>query len=258
MARCIQVKTHLSSAFKDYLRWIENGGSFSSEVLEVLHHSMRKDANNVKQDGTGRLRPSLIGDPCDRKQILSFRQYGGSSFNGNWMTWVGTFLHLAFQTYLLDTYPDSIRIEHKVAPHKGHLGVEGKADWYWYGHSENGMMADIHGPHIGDYKSMGKFSGKDFDVEKAPKQMHVDQLLYEMVTMKVNRGYLVYQTRGFGQMAVWELESEPADVERVEERLARLTKHTEDGTLPGILLPCLSWQGPYKTCNFAEVCMAHA
>ena len=119
-----------STAFKDYPRWIERGGHFSPEVLEILHHSMRKDAGNTKSSGEGRLRPSLIGDPCDRKQILSFRYSEGSDFNGNWMTWVGTFLHLAFQTYLLDVYPDSVRIEHKIAPRKFRRGVTGKADWY--------------------------------------------------------------------------------------------------------------------------------
>ena len=250
----------LSSAFLDYPRWIENGGNFSAEVLEVLTYSMHKDAGGAKSLGEGRLRPSLIGDPCDRKQLLSynFSNSGGSTFKGNWMTWVGTFLHLAFQTYLLDVYPDKVRIEHTVKPHKGMAGVTGKADWYWYQKSDNGMMVDINGPHLGDYKSMGKLSGKEFDVEKAPKQAHVDQLMAEMYTMNINRGYLVYQTRGFGQMAVWELVAEPADFLPIEERLNRLTRHAEDGTLPDILLPCQSWQGPYKTCNWAEICMAHA
>jgi len=246
------VKFERDNVFADYRRWINDGGQYTSEVLALLIKSMKADANHAKQDGSGRWRPSLIGDPCDRKQMLSFLG-DPSTFNGNWYAWSGTWLHLAFQTYLLDTYPENVTIEHVIKPKRRHLGVTGKADWMWSGPDYRDGMNTIKGPHIGDYKSANNLN--KYGVE--PKAQHVEQLGYEMMTTGVHTGYLVYQNRLHGDVVTWRLEPEPGDYLAMQQRLGSLGKRARAGELPPMLEGCLAQSGPvFKDCNFSEICLA--
>jgi hypothetical protein len=241
-------------AFGGYLPWIRSGGSFSRPVLTSLVHSMRQDAGHNKKSGEGRLRPSLIGDPCDRKQVLSHRYGDGSDFNGNWFTWSGTFLHLAFQTWLLDQWRKRLYIEHKVIPRKGRAGVTGKMDWYWFGAPVSTPDGAINAPHIGDYKTATNLKKRKQPV----KQEHMQQLLAEMYTTGLDRAYLVYQDRAYGDVRAFELRATDDDLEMMGNRLGMLQAHVDKGELPDLLTPCKSHSGPYTDCNFARVCMAEA
>src|SRR4029078_1116181 len=197
--------------FHGYLKWIEDGGGYTTSALEHLVHAMRADAGGAKHSGEGRLRPSLIGDQCDRKQILSYKFSHGSSFHGSWEAHSGTWLHLAFPSYLLDAYPTRVRIEHAVRPKKGGLGVTGKADWFWYGPPDIGEMEIIKGPHLGDYKTIGDIKW----VTEAPREKHIEQVMYEMFTLDIRKAYLVYQNRNFGgAMLTWEVTAEDEDFKR--------------------------------------------
>lgn len=246
------MKYERDNVFHDYRRWINDGGQYTSSVLALLHKSMKADANHAKRDGAGRWRPSLVGDPCDRKQMLSFLGEP-STFYGNWYAWSGTWLHLAFQTYLLDSYPGQVDIEHVIRPKKGHLGVTGKADWVWVGEEHWDGMLRIRSPHIGDFKSANNLNKVGIE----PKPAHVMQLGYEMMTLGIHVGYLVYQNRLHGDVVTWRLEPEPGDYLAMQQRLASLGKAARAGELPGMLEVCRPMSGPvFKDCNFAEVCVA--
>lgn len=249
----IVTETH---AFNAYSTWIRGGGAFSHPVLRHLILSMRKDANNAKRSGEGRLRPSLIGDECDRKQVLSYMHADASEFDGNWYTWSGTFLHLAFQTWLLDQFRRRVRIEHQVRPSEGSVGVTGKADWYWFGKPVVLPDGALHAPHIGDYKTATNVNSPK---RKTPvlKKEHTEQLLAELYTLGMERGYLVYQDRAHGYVKGYELIATDEDFQRMGDRLDRLNAHTEAGTLPDLLVPCRSHTGPYINCEFSKVCMSH-
>jgi hypothetical protein len=193
-----------------------------------------------------------MGDTCDRKLMLSFLG-DPSSFNGNWYAWSGTWLHLAFQTYLLDTYPDNITIEHVVKPKRRHLGVTGKADWVWTGDDYREGMLVIRGPHIGDFKSANSLN----KVLSEPKPEHVKQLGYEMMTLGVDVGYLVYQNRLHGDVVTWRLQPEPGDYLEMQQRLAYLGKSARANELPPMLEGCTTQSGPvFRECNFKEICLA--
>jgi len=245
------VKFTRDNVFANYRRRNNNGGQYSTEVLAMLHKSMKADANHAKKDGTGRWRPSLMGDECDRKLSLSFLG-DPSTFNGNWYAWSGTWLHLAFQTFLLDSYPGRVSIEHVIKPKLRHLGVTGKADWVWLGPSRKDGMNTIRGPHIGDYKSANSLN--KYGIE--PKPGHVNQLGYEMMTMGVDVGYLVYQNRTHGDVVTWRLEPERGDYLAMQQRLASLGKTARAGELPAMLDGCMTQSGPvFKDCNFSESCL---
>lgn len=242
------------NVFGDYRRWINDGGMYTREVLARLIKSMRADAGNTKSYGGGRWRPSLIGDPCDRKQMLSFLGEP-STFHGNWYTWEGTWMHLAFQTYLMDSYQDRVAIEYQIKPKRRHLGVTGKADWVWLGDSLQDGMLTIKGPHIGDYKTVATLN----KVGIAPKPEHVEQLGYEMMTIGVAVGYLVYQNRTHGDIVTWRLSPEPGDYVAMQRRLAELGTAARAGQLPPMLEGCLAQSGAvYRECNFKDSCLAHA
>lgn len=240
-----------TTAFNGYQSWIKNGGHYSAEVLETLVHSMRQDAGHTKHSGYGRLRPSLIGDPCDRAQVLSYNSVDGASDGGSWQAWSGTWLHLAFQSYLLELWGDRIRIEHRIAPGSNGAGVTGKADWYWYGRSYTDEFRSITGPHYGDYKTINSL--KRVDANPLPK--HIDQVLYTLLTAGLERAYVVYQDRAYGTMTGWLVEPEQEDFDRAENRLLRLSSHTRAGTLPPMLKECEPLSGTrFTECPWSELC----
>ena len=241
-----------TEAFTDYLGWITNGGHWDDDVLEVISRRMREDANHAKGDGRGRLRPSLIGHPCDRVQILSYHHLRPST--SDWRAWIGTWMHLAFDTYLVTEWPHRLQVEYPVIPAVGALGVTGKADWYWYSTSETSMFRHISGPHLGDYKTIEKISM----VEAAPLDKHLEQLGYELFTLGMTTAYLVYQVRGFGTMASYQLTLEPADTDRIAARLERLAVSLDTDSLPGMLDECKARKGLFRSCDFAQECLNHA
>ena len=242
-------------AFTNYRAWMEDRGHYTDEVLDLLIESMRADVGNAKANGGGRWRPSLIGDPCDRKQVLS---HSGerSAFSGNWYTWAGTWLHLGFQAFLLDKWgPDLLSIETTIAPEEEMYGVTGKADWVWHGDTIWDGMTQLVGPHIGDYKTTSSMK----KISVAPDPKHVDQLGTEMVTVGIRTAYLVYQYRGHGDMVTWRLEVEAADERAYIDRLERLESHRKADTLPEMLAVCQSMSGStYDRCDFKEACLKHA
>lgn len=238
-------------AFISYKGWVEQGGHWTSESLIHLAKSMRTDAKNDKGDGRGRWRPSLIGDQCDRKQLLSYWHYRDR--DGNWMAWSGTMLHLAFQAFLLDMWPKHVTIEVPVKPDRRRRqpGVTGKMDWRWTGENGWSGMQEIIGPHIGDYKTISTLK----TVAEGPKPMHVQQLLSEMLTTGIHTAYLVYQERSWGNMRAFRLEAETDDLLAMSGKLERLSKHADQNLLPPMLTECRSMKGAYKTCDFADLCM---
>lgn len=241
-----------SEAFTDYLVWIKKGGHWDADVLDVIERRMRSDVDNIKSDGTGRFRPSLIGDTCNRVQLLS--NLYTKVPEGNWMAWSGTWLHLAFQAFLLTIWPDRVLIEYPIAPVAGRLGVTGKADWYWFGPAEAGPFSYIAGRHLGDYKTL-----KSMDqIKDGPLPKHLEQLRYELATKRMTNAYLVYQVRGFGNMATYQLTMEPADHKQANDRLAVLESHRVSGVLPEMLTECRSRKGKFRTCDFADICVREA
>lgn len=239
-----------TDTFTGYRQWIKNGGHYSQDSLVHLARAMSEDAGNVKSDGSGRWRPSLIGDPCDRVQQLS-RRFAKDP-EGNWYAWSGTLLHLGFQAYLLDTWPGHISIEVPVlADRSGAPGVTGKMDWCWDGDDGYDGMSPILGPHIGDYKTIVSIKR----VAEAPKPEHVEQIGYELFTLGLDVGYLVYQDRTHGAMVSWLLEPSLHDLDRWGERLARLDAKEATGELFPMLTECRALKGAYRTCDFANICL---
>jgi hypothetical protein len=248
------VRINTDRAFAGYSQWITSGGHWTEETLVPIIASMRSDSGHAKHDGRGRFRPSLIGDICDRKQVLSYH-YESTDSAGNWYAWSGTLLHLGFQTFLLDLLGfDHLTIERPVAPKKGTTGITGKMDWRWDGEDIFLGMTQILGPHIGDYKTCS-YAVYKIVIDKGPKPMHIEQLGYQMLTAGIHTAYLVYQERSHGPVASFLLELEPSDIQRMEDRLGHLQDAIEKDYLPPMLLECRSKSGAFKTCAFADICL---
>lgn len=248
------MKVRDSAVFTDYMEWIEEGHKYPKRVLPPLFVSMRADAGVRKSDGSGRFRPSLIGDRCNRKQLLSYR---GEPQNpdvtaGNWYAWLGTWGHLAFQVYLLTKWHKEMLIEKSVTAGEDGIGVSGTADWFWHGRTVKYDKGTIAGPHYGDYKTIQNIE----QVEAGPVRKHVDQVRYELATTGLEIGYLVYQTRPHGQMRTFRLEMEPEDHAKVRARMEILDEHARAGTLPPMLDVCKTFGRTFKSCDFSQVCLA--
>ena len=244
-----------SDAFTGYRQWIKEGGHYTAETLVQLSKAMRADSGHAKADGTGRWRPSLIGHECDRVQQLS-RRFSKEGDNGSWYAWSGTMLHLAFQAYLLDIWADRVRIEVPVKPDRRTRkpGVTGKMDWMWTGEDSFAGMQTILGPHIGDYKTLNSVK----QVADGPRAKDVAQLGYELFTLGMDTGYLVYQERGHGGMASFLIEPEPRDFADMRLRLMRLDEAEAKGDLFPMLTECRAMKGLFKTCDFADICVREA
>lgn len=236
----------------DYQAFLKKGQPSMRALRKV--QGVQRDAAKAGSGGAGRFRPSLIGQQCDRVQVLSHEGQPSSGV-GSWYTWSGTWLHLAFQTFMISKYASKVEIEHAVSGRGRWFGVRGRADWFWHGGSlpsEKNRSAVV-GPHVGDYKTVGSLT----KVRDAPDPRHVDQLLLEMCVLNVRNAYVVYQDRAHGAMAVWHLEADGDDVERMAQRVGSLRQHTNDATLPPVLDVCRSMKGRmYEYCGHNEACFA--
>lgn len=244
-----------TAAFRDYRDYYTTG-AVSMRALRRLQRSQRETMPADGSRGGGRFRPSLFGHQCDRVQVLS-HDAADSDYTGSWYTWMGTWMHLAFQLWLVSKYASSLNIEVPVRGRGPWAKVAGRADWVWHGDHRTAKSRGtvILAPHVGDYKTIGTME----KVEDGPVREHVDQLGLEMCAMTIDTGYLVYQQRDNGAMKSFRLDLEAADVDRLRTRVVALTKHTMNGTLPPVLPKCAARTGQvYERCAFSEACLAQA
>jgi hypothetical protein len=235
-------------AMTGYRRWLANGAHYTPEAVARVSELMLADAGG-RSDATGRFRPSMAGDKCPRRQMLSYRGMPAippDLASQDFMT-AGTFGHYRWQLaglsegFLTD-------IEVKVA---NKWGVKGSGDGLL---AEDGSLLEL--------KTTGSRLFSNLVKSMHPKPDHVQQTMMMTLDTDIEWTSIVYEDRDMPQRRI-EFRVNVGDTNptypslktAVIKRLELLNGHADAGTLPEMLTSCTGLSGPdYRECPWRKVC----
>ena len=217
------------------------GGDFSREALERVHAVMMDDLAG-RSDGSGRFRPSLIGDACLRKILLSYHgapQLSPSADDVDLMN-AGTWRHYYNQAAGLT--------EGFLAEIEEPLFLDGIRYGQADGRLSDGTLFEFKSTRSRVYSIIVLDKGR-------PKRDHQFQLHASMRAMGVRLASLVYEDRDNLRRHEFRQSWDDAVGQELDQRLEILTGHVENKTLPKMLDDCARGVGTtYQQCQWREVC----
>ena len=226
-----------TSPVLEYQRWLKDfGGTASREAVNRIAQQMRKDSDGRRSSGKGRFRGSLIGDPCDRKQVLSFLG-AEQSFTELKYAVGGSWSHARWQACGLTTgwLTD---IEMPV----NHLRViRGSAD----GMMDDGRIFELKTTRSSVLRNM-----------KEPKEQALDQVNIYMFTAGVTQACIVYEGREDLSMREFDVELDRDRVYRLMDGTGKLHKIAKSKTLPPMHPKCTAASVMREYCSFQETCLS--
>lgn len=205
---------------------------------EILDNS--QTGVNTRHNGTGRIRPSNLGQKCARLHTLSWLGYpqviGDRSLMDD-----GSQRHYYWQKvglsagFLTD-------IEVKVAI--PYLGVKGSMD---------GRMVD---GSVFEFKETGPRIYDKVMATRQPTHNHLLQVHAYMKALDTKKASLVYEKRSYQvEWHEFRVEWDQAIYEALVDRIAPVVDATVIGELPPMLEECLSLSGhTFTHCRFHDVC----
>jgi hypothetical protein len=224
-------------------KWREGGSVVTPEALERLFEVLAKDSlDSNRASGEGRMRPSLIGDKCERKHLFSYMGIGQreTSDGGNDVMDAGTWGHYRWQLAgLSQGWLKDIEVPVSYEP------------WELRG-AMDGMISDGSGWELKTTNSR-KFA--EILKDNTPVHAHLMQTHAYMRALDLSHFSIVYENR---DTATWK-EFRIARMEEIDAELdslmVNLHGHIAEQTLPEMIPSCVQQKGSsYTYCNWAEVC----
>jgi hypothetical protein len=243
----IDQRSH-TPAITGYERWLAGGGIYEESAVARISELMFVDAQG-RSDATGRFRPSMAGDQCVRRQMLSYRGVPNMGHDIGSMAYMvnGTFGHYRWQMAgLSEGFLDSIEV-----PLKNSHGVKGSGD---------GLLA-ADGSLFELKTTMSRIYNKIL-ASMHPKDDHVLQVVWMTLESDIEWVSIVYEDRDY-PMRRLELRVNVGDTDpsypslqrKAIKRLDELNAHAEAGTLPEMLPECASQVGDvYRSCPWRKAC----
>lgn len=170
--------------------WRDNGEKYTEEALRrVCEIKIKDKLSERRSDGSGRFRPSMIGNPCARAQVLSYLGFDQAEGKREWeqMAHAGSELHYAWQEQGLSAgWLKDVEVEINIPTWR----LRGQAD----GQCIDGSVFELK--TIGSDKYWGKRNGT-MPVAKweHPVAEHVRQVHAYMYAMKTDWASIVYIDR---------------------------------------------------------------
>ena len=222
--------------------WRANGSPITEEALEKIIDLMRRDfLSDFRADGSGRFRPSMLGDTCDRRQMLSYLGYPKSEWEDPKFMESGTWGHYRWQLAGLSAgWLESVEapVSHPLYPMKG---------------SADGIQIDDNG--VFELKQTNDKLIAQVRKTEQPKAQHLIQVAGYMQARNIEKASVVYESRGF-------LNFHEVRVYRTREVDMKFTLHMEhmmefvrDRRMPEMLADCRRQVGnDYRNCPWKGVC----
>lgn len=235
-------------AVSGYERWLAAGAHFSLDAVERVAALMRADADG-RADATGRFRPSLAGDACARRQMLSYRGVPTIGHDLAAMAFMvnGTFGHYRWQMAgLTEGFLSAIEV-----PLANTFGVRGSGDGLL---AADGSLLELKTTMSTIYNRLIK--------SLHPKDEHVLQTVWLTLESDIEWVSIVYEDRDMPQRRL-ELRVNVGDTDptypslqrKAIARLQLLNDHAESGTLPAMLDDCARGVGEvYRSCPWRKSC----
>lgn len=221
-------------------KWLADGAVVTPEAVERVTNLIRSDYTNRsrKDDGSGRFRPSMIGDKCDRKQWLSFMGYPSEPPSPTLRTIfdIGTWSHYRWQMWgLSEGWLADIEV-----PVSTDYSVSGSAD----GITDDGAVFEFKTTNPRTFAQITKGH------ENVPLDAHVQQVHAYMDAVNTTRAVILYEEKSFGQFAECEVFYDSKIAEVMRHRCESMP-HNEPTPLPD----CMRNTGSaYHDCAFRKSC----
>lgn len=227
-------------------RWNEAGRPITADALARVHQVMLADIGG-RADGSGRIRPSMIGDSCNRKKILSFLGAEANVFEDGQLDIMeaGTWGHYRWQVRgLSGGFLTSI--EHP-AEDPSWL-VKGSAD---------GIIVD---GSLFELKTTNSYTYDRVLKEGEPTWEHRMQCGAMLKSLGLDRASIVYEDRNFPARwheFRWTLSEDDAIVFGLKMLRRDIRSSIRSKQLPLMLTECLDMKGAkYEGCQFRYSCPA--
>lgn len=223
-------------------------GQFTTDAWDRLREVMGKDFFSTHRgDGSGRIRPSSIGNVCPRPALLSFHGMASDpdSKSSRAIMDAGTWRHYYWQLAGLSAgWLDDIEVPIEYKP------------WLLKG-SADGVGADVG---IFEFKStnsqkMSKVKGNGRVSQYKADEAHLKQVQAYLKATGLKKASIVYEDRAYLSFIEIRVSATDDAVNDLEMQFSGWIEHIENGTYPPILPKC--WEqtgGVYQYCHWKEAC----
>ena len=222
-------------------RWHEEGATYTQEAFDRVVAVITAD-RETGRGGDGRIRPSLIGHPCQRAHLLSYRgveQETPGSASRDVMT-AGTWGHYRWQYAGLSAgWLKEIEVKVQYEP------------WHLAG-SMDGILSDGSGFEL---KTINSFGYKKVLNDNQPKWEHLMQVHAYMKALDLDAFSVVYENRDTAAWREFRVKRMPEVDTTLDMLMHALDGHIKNNTFPPMLTDCLDGKGSiYERCNWRFTC----
>lgn len=247
-------------------KWRREGSNMDMDCLRIAMEAMYKDVSTGNRaDGKGRLRPSNIGNPCQRAQALSY--FGAPQEEKP--DWVqekakgGSLAHYWFQAEGMSAgVLTDIEVEIEIPQWR----LKGQLD----GFINDGSIFELK--TISTDKFNGRFKGwVPVSKWEKPKEDHIRQVHAYMLATEAISSSVVYMDRGEQAFKEFRVDRDENLLDQMDSEAKTLLKNADNGILPDRMFGCEMLQDGYdpaehstievnkwlegmKWCNYKEMC----
>lgn len=247
--------------------WRESTQEPNEWAIRTVADTMIADAlSGRRSDGSGRFRPSMIGNDCSRAQVFSYLGFEQADSREEWkqMADAGSWLHYKWQ---YEGLAAGWLVETEIQIDIPEWELRGAVD---------GLCVD---DSIFELKTLGtdKFMGRKHTLPVAkwetPMRDHIRQVHAYMHATGTKAASIVYVDRDSNAFREFRVHWDPAIFEELDSFVKSMQSHVEAKTLPAMLSGCQQVleerrnPGAFDTpvaktaagrkfnfCNYREVC----
>lgn len=224
-----------------HTKWLAAGANFTNEAMGRIAELVIRDGQDAdrKSSGEGRIRPSLSGDRCLRKQRFSYEGkpseplgIAGAKFTTN-----GTFGHYRWQAYGLSAgWLEDIEVSVETE-----YGLKGSAD---------GILAD--GAGVFEFKTTNTSTLNRLKKSGAPDPGHVLQATGYMDALGLQTASIVYEAREWMEFFEFRVSLDQELLQTLKDQCQIISSGLID--LPP-LEDCVTRTGrTFEQCSWRNVC----
>ena len=247
--------------------WRAGKGRITAEAIATVTDVMKTDfASDRRSDGSGRFRPSMIGNPCQRAQVLSYLgvPQRASVEVYTQMADAGSWLHYKWQAEGLSAgWLTGVEVQIEIPE----WGLRGSVD---------GIMSDgsiFEAKTLGNDKYYGRRGTKPVSEWDDPVLEHVRQVDAYMYATGSHAASLVYINRDSGAFREFRVLRDTNRMASLSHFIQEMIAMIDSQKIPDILPGCLrvmrgdviddctkaevkEWSKQHDWCNYHEVCAA--
>jgi len=249
------------------MQWRTAGEPYTEEALIKVHEIRLADLlTGRRSDGSGRFRPSMIGNPCQRAQVFSYLGYEQIDSVPEYkeMAHVGSELHYGWQEQGLSA---GWLIDAEVEVDLPQWRLRGQMD----GLCKDNSVFELK--TLGHAKYWGKKNGT-IAVEKwtNPRPEDVRQVHAYMYALGLSQASIVYADRDSNDFREFRVPFDEMLFQGMDSFISKMIRYVDLGQLPPILDTCeeamdeLAARGPFDSlskgtssrtfnyCNYRHIC----